>query len=155
MDEYVHIYKIPRSQVQQVEASCDSRTESFLENRQSRHDYEPVTFTQGASDTNQYPQVNDSNMVQTASTKEKDAKQQIRRLFCMFIIIGIVTLAAVMILVAVSVSIIAIRSNALSDQVAELQQQLQEINSVQVKDNRYRRLGFDCEILMIVNCEFF
>lgn len=155
MDEYIHIYKIPRSQVQQIEPSRDSRTESCVENRKSRHDYEPVTFTQGASDNNQQPEFNDLSMVQTIRKDEMDAKQRIKKLFCLFSIIGIVVSAAMMVIVAVSVSIIAIRSNALSNQVADLQQQFQELNSVQVKDNLLSSHGITIrvpKISIVIKC---
>ena len=129
MEDYVHIYKIPRSQVQQAEASRDSRTESFLDNRKSRHDYEPVTFNQGETDIHQQPHIQE-----TTNTEKKDIKQQMRRFFCIHSIIWAVALVAIVVTVAVSLTIITIRSNALSDQVADLQQQLDELKLVQVKE---------------------
>lgn len=135
MEDYVHIYKIPRSQLQQAEtASRDSRTESFLDNRKSRHDYEPVIFNQGESDTHQQPQVDDSNIQETIKSNKKYTKQQMRRFFCIFSIIGVIALAAITLAVAVSLTIITIRSNTLSDQVFDLQQQLEEVKLVQVKE---------------------
>ena len=134
MEDYVHIYKIPRSQLQQAEASRDSRTESFLDNRKSRHDYEPVNFNQGELDTHRQTQVGDSNIQETTKTDKKYVKQQMRRFFCIFSIIGVVALAAITVAVAMSLAIITMRSNTLSDQVADLQQQLEEVKLVQVKE---------------------
>ena len=134
MEDYIHIYKIPRSYTQEAEASRDSRTESFLDNRKSRHDYEPVDFNQGESGTSQQPQVDDINIRETKNSEKKYIKQQIRRSFCIYSIIVAVALATLIISVAVSLTIIAIRSNAVSDQVADLQQQLEELQLVWVKE---------------------
>ena len=144
MEDYVHIYKNPRSLVQR-----DTRqTEPVLENRHSRHDYEPISLTQGVTNQYQQPQVDDSNVMQTiSSNEEKDLKQQIRFL-CIFSVTGIVALAVMLIIVVVSVSVVAIRSNELSDEVAHLQQQLEEMNySMQVTDNLSRRHNITYAIL--------
>ena len=133
MEDYEHIYKNPRSQVQ-----LETRqTESVLENRHSRHDYEPISLTQGVINQYQQPQVDDSNVMQTISSKgEKDLKQQIRRSLCIFSVTGIVALAVMLVIVIVSLSVVAIRSSELHDEVAHLQQQLEEMNySMQVTDN--------------------
>jgi hypothetical protein len=130
MEDYIHIYKIPRSHIQEAEESLDSRTESFLDNRKSRHDYEPVDFNKGESDGHQQPsQVEDLN---TQDTEKKDIKQQTRKFFCIYSIIAIVAFTALMVSVAVSLTVIAIRSKAISDEVADLQQQLEEFQLVQV-----------------------
>ena len=136
MEDYVHIYKNPRSQAQRD----TRRTEPVLENRHSRHDYEPISLTQGVTNQYQQPQVDNSNVMQTiSSNEEKDLKQQIRRFLCIFSVTGIVALAVMLVIVVVSVSVVAIRSNELSDEVAHLQQ-LEEMDySMQVTDNLSRR----------------
>ena len=133
MEDYIHIYKIPRSYTQEIEENRDSRTESFLDNRKSRHDYEPVNFDRGESGTSQRPQVDDENLRETKNSEKKYIKQQIRRSFCIYSIIVAITLSSLMVLVAVSLTIIAIRSNAVSDQVADIQQQVEELQLVWVK----------------------
>ena len=135
MEDYIHIYKIPRSYTQEAEENRDSRTESFLDNRKSRHDYEPVNFNQGESGTNQRPQVDDENLQETKKSEEKYIKQQIRKSFCIYSIIVVIALSALMVSVVVSLTIIAIRSNAVSSQVSDLQQQLEELQLVWVKIN--------------------
>ena len=135
MEDYIHIYKIPRSYTQETEENRDSRTESFLDHRKSRHDYEPVNFDRGGSGTSQLPQVDDENLRETKNSEKKYIKQQIRRSFCIYSIIVAITLSSLMVLVAVSLTIIAIRSNAVGDQVADIQQQLEELQSVWVKVN--------------------
>lgn len=136
MEDYLHIYNIPRSQVQQDEESRDSRTESFLDNRKSRHDYEPVVFNHGESNSHQQPQVDDPNIQQTRNRENQSSKRQNRRFFCIYSITMVVALAALMVAVAVSLTVVTLRSNALGDQVADLQQQVDELKTVRNKANR-------------------